>query len=118
MKPKTFFIMSATAVCGLALWSGALNVYFQRNERSGDALVLKIEKNSKGGMVVQEYLGGASEAIRRVSHVSFEKVGGPVIVEWYREEPVLYGVLFIFLGAATCIAGFVVHLIRTDPRFN
>ena len=96
MSPKTFFIILATAACGLALWSGALNVYLQRNERSGDALVLKIEKNSKGGMAVQEYFVGASEVIRRVSHVSFEKVGGPVIVERYREEPVLYGVLFIF----------------------
>jgi hypothetical protein len=118
MKPKTIFIIIATAACGLALWSGALSVYLQRNERSGDALILKIEKNSKGGVAVQGYYERASEVIRKVSHGSFEIIGGPVIVERYREEPVLYGVLFIFFGAATCIAGFVVHLIRTDPRFN
>jgi len=118
MRPKTAFIIIATVLCGLSLWSGVFRVDFNKNDSSGSSLILKIEKNSKGGQAVEEYYTKTSEVLRNVSEAAFIRINGPSMVERYKEQPMLYGLLAIFSGASICIAGFVIHILRGDPRFQ
>jgi hypothetical protein len=118
MKGKPLFVIIATITVAWALWSGVLGVYFEKIGGAEGSSVLNIDKNSGWAASVDHSARRISSAISKLSGVVFSKIGGPVLIQQCREQPVLCGALFIFFGVSACGIAFIVHLIRTDSRLS
>jgi len=118
MKLKRVVIIIATVLCGLSLWSGVFRVNFIKNDTSGSSIILKIEKNSRGGLAIERSYTKTSEVVQKISQASFGRISRLPMMDRYNEQPVLYGLLLIFFGASVLISGFVIHMLRTDSRFQ
>ena len=118
MKGKSLFAIIVTIVFALALWSGALGVCFEKTGCSSNSIILKIDKNSKGAVAIQRSFHNISVTIKKLSDTVFSMTGGSSLVQQCKDQPVLFGGLFIFFGVSACGVFFIVHMIRTDSRFN
>lgn len=116
MKRKLLIVSFATVALAWAFLSGDFGVSFEKNEGS-TLKILSFEKNSEGIVAVQQSFRKVSHAMGRVSSDIFDCIGGQEMVRSYRDQPVLFGALFIFFGVSTCSIAFVVNLIRSDGRF-
>ncbi|MFA7257566.1 MAG: hypothetical protein WC047_08340 [Kiritimatiellales bacterium] len=117
MKGKALVIILATVISAWALWSGALGACFEKNGASGYQIILKTGNCPKGSATINKYLCVTFAKIAQISDTAFSSIGGPELVQKCREQPVLFGTLFIFFGVSACGIAFIVHLIRTDARF-
>jgi hypothetical protein len=117
MKKESLFIIIAVIISIWTLNSGALGASFEKNTVGKSRLILKINKRSKGAIAVQRSYRTISTAVGSFSDTAFRAVGGPELAQKCRNEPVLFGSLFIFAGVSACGIFFVVHLIRSDARF-
>lgn len=117
MKVTPFFIIIATFVLTWALWSGVFGVYFDNGGESGSRLILKIDIKSEEAVAVQRVFRNTSATVGKLSNTVFSLAGGPNLVRKCKEQPVLFGGLFIFFGVSACGIGFIAYLIRTDARF-
>lgn len=112
MKLKILFVVLATVFAAWAVWAGVLDVQFEKNRASKGRVVVKIDKNSKAALTVTRFFHN----IEKVAESLLADSGGVVLVDRCREEPVLFGGLFIFFGVSLCGIGFIIHMIRTDSR--
>jgi hypothetical protein len=109
MRQKALLAVISTLILAWAVWSGILSVGFEKKGDSKSQAVLIFDNRSKGAVSVQKVLhraGGLTAPL-----------GGASFVHRCKENPVLFGGLFIFFGVSACGVAFVVHMIRTDARF-
>lgn len=118
MKAKSTFIIIATILSIWAFWSGALGADFEKNGGGKSRIVLTIDKNAVEMAQIQQAFHNFSKAVGDLFSAVFSTVDGPELVKTCKEQPVLFGGLFIFFGVSLCGIGFVVHMIRTDSRFS
>lgn len=118
MNRKTVFVILATVFSVWAFWSGALAAGFEKNVGGKSRIVLTIDKNSGDVAKIQKAFRNISNAVGELSGAVFSAAGGPVLVQNCRENPVLFGGLFICIGVSLCGVGFVIHMIRTDSWFS
>jgi len=118
MKKKSLFIIFAMVICGWASWSGALGVVIEKAEGLEYQEVLKIEKFSEGVEATCGYLRNKSAPAIKWLDGLFADLGGPVWVQKCKDEPVVFGLMFIFCGVSACSIFFIVHLLRSDLRFS
>jgi methyl-accepting chemotaxis protein len=110
-------IFSAIALV-LIFFSVAVGVGFEKIKGGERYSFVKFDKNADEVQVVQKSFHEFSTAIRRTVNNVTENIGELSTVQSCREQPVLFGALFIFFGSATVSIAFVVHLIRTDLRLS
>ncbi|MGE4488504.1 MAG: hypothetical protein AB7E95_03045 [Kiritimatiellales bacterium] len=117
MGTKPIFIIIATITAVWALWSGALATGFEKIGHSEVSRILKIDK-------ADGRIGAKSSVFqKKVEKISghllelFNDLGGGWLTKLFREQPVVSGMLFIFIGVSACGVAFIVHLIRSDARF-
>lgn len=118
MKIKTLFIIFATIAFAWSVWSGIFKVYFEKIGDSQRRIVLNFDKKSKGAVTIEHSLHAVSSRTGKVTNPLFVNFGGQTLIERCREEPVLFGGLFIFLGVSICGVVYVVHMVRTDSRLG
>lgn len=118
MKEKSLFAIIATIVLAWALWSGALASCFEKIRWSGGSIVLKIDKGSPAEASVERFFRNTSVAIQKLSDRVFSAVGGSALIQQCKDQPVLFGALFIFFGVSVCCVLFIIHMIRIDSRFS
>lgn len=118
MNKKTLFIIIATVFSVWAFWSGALAAGFEKNAGGKSRIILTIDKSSGDVVKIQKAFRNISNAIGEIGSAVFSVAGGPALVQTCRENPVLFGGLFICIGVSLCGIGFVIHMIRTDSRFS
>lgn len=114
MKIKALVIVFATVFFAWAVWAGVLNIRFEKKGDENGQMVIKIDKNAQGSVV----LSGAFHGIGKITEPLFENSGGRELMQRCKKEPVLFGGLFIFAGVSLCAVGFIVYMIRTDSRFT
>lgn len=118
MNAKSTFIIIATVFSAWAFWSGALATGFEKNASGKSHIVLTIDKNSGDVAKIQKAFRNISNAIGELGSAVFSAAGGPVLIQKCKENPVLFGGLFIFIGVSLCGITFVIYMIRTDSRFS
>lgn len=117
MFTKPLFVIIATLIFVWSLWTGVLGACFEKNSASQTLIIIKIDKNSKGAEGVFRFFSGTLAMAGKLSAAVFSSVGGPELVRKCKEQPVLFGSLFVFFGAFICIIFVIVHHLRTAARF-
>jgi hypothetical protein len=112
MRLKALFIILATVFVVWTAWIGLLDVRYEKNRASKGRVIVKIDKNSKAALTVTRFF----RDIEKTAQPLLVESGGVALVSRCKEEPVLFGGLFIFFGVSFCGIGFIIHMIRTDSR--
>jgi hypothetical protein len=118
MKGRSLFTIIATIILAWAIWSGAIGDYFAKKMDPDSPVFLKIEKIVKPIAAVPQHFHNTSEAFDNLFRAIFSDIGGPVLVQQCKDKPVFFGTLSIVFGVSACGVFFVIHMIRTDSRFN
>jgi hypothetical protein len=118
MNAKSILILSATLLLIGAFRLGVLRAGFEKKGDGTSRAVLTIDKNARAAMKVRQDFHEISQAAGAFSCVIFCSAGGPELVKKCKDDPVLFGGLFVFFGVCLCGISWVIHMIRSDSRLG
>lgn len=89
------------------------------NRRSyGTSSFVKIEKAGFGDQARWVFSGDFFDQMDSLVHLPAVFIQNSSLADLYRAQPLLFGVVSVFLFAAIVALCFVVHLARSDSRFS
>lgn len=115
MSLKSVIIIVATVLCVYLLWSGSLQHGFEKAERSKQASIINFDK-IKGLPVIGAIF--SEEKRKSINTGMKDFLQNHELARQCREQPILFGMLGMLIGASVLGIVMIVHLIRSDARFG
>jgi hypothetical protein len=117
MIKKLLIAVIAMLSCVWAFWFGVFGLCFEKNGADQTLVIIKIDKNLIMGESIRRFSSNTFTSVGKLSGTVFSSVGGPELIRKCKEQPVLFGGLFIFFGVSACAIFVVVHQLRNATRF-
>lgn len=118
MNKKSILVIFASLFCAWVLFSGVVSISFEKMGENSPGEIISFDNNVINTVALQDFFSGFSKEVRRNVGDVFKYLGEMQTVQSCREQPVVFGALFIFFGMAIFSVAFVVHLIVSDTRLS
>lgn len=118
MKYKPSILVYAIFAFSVLIISPAGGTDLSKLSKLNPAKIINIEKARRCPLVKPFLSRDFQQRAESLVRVPIVYIENSPIGDCYREQPLLFGFLTLFITVTLAVLGFVFHLIRNDPRFQ
>jgi hypothetical protein len=81
------------------------------------SIIIKIEKTKRRNLFKPLFFGNLQHEANVALRASVRYIENLTLADFYRDQPVLYGIITLFAAVLLGVFGCIFYWIRNDPRF-
>ena len=118
MKTKQYMLIFAVGIFFISHVQVAEGRYKQVFPNFSSSQILNFEKTKRSVVFHSDFSTLFMQRARELVRLPFVYIENSKLADYSSKEPVMSGVLTLFVCVALGALGFIFHLIRHDSRFN